>query len=128
MCKTRIKEWHLEKNYKAQEKQAVLDLLQRIEPSAMSNISFEIRGRPAKMDRIFRYSRDGRIVQADVDRLATSSLLLRTKRRKVQAVISVTEARLVNTLTSTSLASRSRVISVLRRYNRMYSVVENKYI
>jgi hypothetical protein len=84
MCKTRIKEWHLEKNYKAQEKQAVLDLLQRIEPSAMSNISFEIRGRPAKMDRIFRYSRDGRIVQADVDRLATSSLLLRTKRRKVQ--------------------------------------------
>jgi hypothetical protein len=39
-------------------------------------------------------------------------------------VIPVTEATLVNTLTSTSLASRSRLISVLGRYNQKYSVVE----
>lgn len=84
MYKNRIKEWRLEKNYKAQEKQALLDLLQSIEPSAMSNVSFEIRGRPAKMDRIFRYSRVGRVVRADVDRLATSPLVLATKRRKIQ--------------------------------------------
>jgi hypothetical protein len=34
----------------------------------------------------------------------------------LDAVIQVTEARLVNTLTSTSLTSRSRVISALGRY------------
>jgi hypothetical protein len=37
-------------------------------------------------------------------------------------VIQVTEARLVNTLTSTSLTSRSMVISVLGRYNQKCSV------
>jgi hypothetical protein len=43
-------------------------------------------------------------------------------------VIQVTEARLVNTLTSTSLTSRSMVISVLGRYNQKCGVVENEYV
>jgi hypothetical protein len=43
------------------------------------------------------------------------------------AVVSVTEARLVNPLTSTSLTSRLRVISALGRYNQRYSV-EDKFI
>jgi hypothetical protein len=43
-------------------------------------------------------------------------------------VIAVTEARLVNTLTSTSLTSRSRVISALGRYNQKCGVVENEYV
>jgi hypothetical protein len=47
---------------------------------------------------------------------------------EVPAVIQVTEARLVNTLISTSLTSRSRVISALGRYNQKYGVVENEYI
>jgi hypothetical protein len=38
-------------------------------------------------------------------------------------VIQATEARLVNPLTSTSLTSRSRVISTLGRCNRKYSIV-----
>jgi hypothetical protein len=44
------------------------------------------------------------------------------------AVLQVTEARLVNTLTSTSLTSRSRVISALGRYNQKCGVVENEYV
>src|SRR5271156_3959251 len=44
------------------------------------------------------------------------------------AVIPVTKARLVNTLTSTSLTSRSRVISALERYNQKCGVVENEYV
>jgi hypothetical protein len=43
-------------------------------------------------------------------------------------VIAVTEARLVNTLTSTSLTSRSRVISALGRYNQKCGVVENERV
>jgi hypothetical protein len=43
-------------------------------------------------------------------------------------VASTTEARLVNTLTSTSLTSRSRVISALGRYNQKCSVVENECV
>jgi hypothetical protein len=43
-------------------------------------------------------------------------------------VVSVTEARLVNTLTSASLASRSRVISALGRYNQKCGVVENECV
>jgi hypothetical protein len=46
----------------------------------------------------------------------------------VRTVIQVTEARLVNILTSTSLTSRSRIISALGRYNQKYSVIENEYI
>jgi hypothetical protein len=38
----------------------------------------------------------------------------------INAVTAVTEARLVNPLTSTSLTSRSRVISALGRYNHKY--------
>jgi len=49
-------------------------------------------------------------------------------RHVLDSVIQLTEARLVNTLTSTSLTSRSRVISVLGRYNQKYSVVENEYV
>ena len=45
----------------------------------------------------------------------------------VGAVLPVTEARLVNTLASTSLASRSRVISALGTYNQKYGIVENEY-
>lgn len=82
MYKTRIREWHLQRNYKAQEKQAVLDVLKRVELSATSRICFEIRGRPVKMDRIFRYSRvSGR---ADADKVAPSHLALGTKQRKTQ--------------------------------------------
>lgn len=55
MYKTRIKEWHLEKNYKASEKQAVLNLMEEVEPSVAGDINIEIRGRPVKMHRIFRY-------------------------------------------------------------------------
>ena len=44
------------------------------------------------------------------------------------AVIATTEARLVNTLTSTSLTSRSRIISALGRYNQKCDVVENVYV
>ena len=44
------------------------------------------------------------------------------------AVIPVTEARFVNTLTSTSLTSRSKVISALGRYNQKCGVVENEYV
>src|ERR1700722_4877032 len=47
---------------------------------------------------------------------------------QVCAVIQVTEARLVNTLTSTSLASRSRVISALGRYNQECDIVENECV
>jgi hypothetical protein len=43
-------------------------------------------------------------------------------------VIWVTEARLVNTLTSTSLTSRLRVISAIGRYNQKCGVVENEYV
>jgi hypothetical protein len=43
-------------------------------------------------------------------------------------VVSVTEARLVNALTSTSLASRSRVISALGRYNQECGIVENECV
>jgi hypothetical protein len=43
--------------------------------------------------------------------------------RHKAAVIPVTEARLVNTLTS-----RSRVISILGRYNQKCGVVENEYV
>ena len=44
------------------------------------------------------------------------------------AVIQVTKARLVNTLTSTLLTLRSRVISALGRYNQKCSVVENECV
>src|SRR5947208_281986 len=44
-----------------------------------------------------------------------------------EPVIAVTEARLVNTLTSTSLTSRSRVISALGRYNQKCGV-ENEFV
>jgi len=43
-------------------------------------------------------------------------------------VRSATEARLVNTLTSTSLASRSRVIFALGKYNQQCGVVENERV
>jgi ankyrin repeat protein len=45
---------------------------------------------------------------------------------KLLSVLQVTEARLVNTLTSTSLTSRSRVISALGRYNQKCGVVEKE--
>src|SRR2546421_9649219 len=43
-------------------------------------------------------------------------------------VTAVTEARLVNTLTSTSLTSRSRVISALGRYNQRCGGLRNVQI
>src|SRR3954451_19353309 len=64
MYKTKIREWQLQKNYKSTEKQAVLDFLARLEPSA-SDVQIQIRGRPAKMHRIFRYSKTRGIVRAD---------------------------------------------------------------
>src|SRR3954468_23959214 len=64
MYKTKIREWQLQKNYKSTEKQAVLDFLGRLEPSA-SDVQIQIRGRPAKMHRIFRYSKVRGIVRAD---------------------------------------------------------------
>ena len=51
---------------------------------------------------------------------------LRVGAVKLPAVIQVTEARLVNPLTSTSLTSRARDISALGRYNQKCDVVENK--
>jgi hypothetical protein len=64
MYKTKIREWQLQKNYKSAEKQAVLDFLGRLEPTA-SDVQIQIRGRPAKMHRIFRYSKARGIVRAD---------------------------------------------------------------
>ena len=74
MYKTKIREWRLQKNYKAHEKQAVLDVLENVEPSAMSDLCFEIRGRPMKIDRIFRYSRERGIARADTHKAASSYL------------------------------------------------------
>jgi len=45
-----------------------------------------------------------------------------------ETVIQATEARPANTLTSTSLTSRSRVISALGGYNQKCGVVENEYV
>ena len=64
MYKTKIREWQLQKNYKSTEKQAVLNFLGRLEPTA-SDVKIQIRGRPAKMHRIFRYSKARGIVRAD---------------------------------------------------------------
>jgi hypothetical protein len=64
MYKTKIREWQLQKNYKSTEKQAVLDFLGRLEPTA-GDVQIQIRGRPAKMHRIFRYSKARGIVRAD---------------------------------------------------------------
>src|ERR1700722_14306358 len=64
MYNTKIREWQLQKNYKSAEKQAVLDLLGRLKPTA-SDVQIRIRGRPAKMHRIFRYSKARGIVRAD---------------------------------------------------------------
>ena len=51
-------------NYKSTEKQAVLDFLGRLERTT-SDVQIQIRGRPAKMHRIFRYSKARGIVRAD---------------------------------------------------------------
>jgi hypothetical protein len=48
------------------------------------------------------------------------------EQQHTNTVIQVTKARLVNTLTSTSLTSRSGVISALGRYNQKCDVVENE--
>jgi hypothetical protein len=59
--------------------------------------------------------------------LGSELILIDTEKNDQQkalpSVISVTEARLVNTLTS-----RSRVISTLGRYNQKCGVVENEYV
>jgi hypothetical protein len=65
MYKTKIREWQLQKNYKASEKQAVIDLLEGLAPATASDVRIEIRGRDVKMHRIFRYSRTRGIVRAD---------------------------------------------------------------
>jgi hypothetical protein len=65
MYKTKIREWQLQKNYKTNEKQAILDFLKKLDPSAVNDIHIEIRGRPAKINRIFRYSRARGIVRAE---------------------------------------------------------------
>jgi hypothetical protein len=59
---------------------------------------------------------------------ATPHALPYSQNRLSVVVIPTTEARLVNTLTSTSLTSRSRVISALGRYNQKCDVVENVYV
>src|ERR1700739_4616620 len=64
MYKTKIREWQLQKNYKSNEKQAVLDFLGRLEPTS-TDVQIQIRGRPAKTHRIFRYSKARGIVRAD---------------------------------------------------------------
>lgn len=67
MYKTRIKEWHLEKNYKASEKQAVLNLMEEMEPSVASDVNIEIRGRPVKMHRISRYRKSRGTMRANAN-------------------------------------------------------------
>jgi hypothetical protein len=62
----------------------------------------------------------------DILRFYTDPPKLITLHAVQGAVIQATEARLVNPLTSTSLTSRSRVISTLGRYNRKCSVVQNR--
>lgn len=84
MYKTKITEWQLQKTYKAQEKQALLHFLEKLEPLACGDVCFEIRGRLAKIDRIFRYSRERGIGLADAEKLSVSHLVLRTKRQKIK--------------------------------------------
>ena len=73
MYKTKIKECQLQKYYKANEKEAVLELLERVQPSTATNIRIDIRGRPAKMHRVFRHSKARGIIKAG----ATKSVLSR---------------------------------------------------
>jgi hypothetical protein len=73
MYKTKIREWELQKNYKASEKQAVLDFLEGLEPPVVKDVHIKIRGHPVKMHRIFRYSRARGIVQANDDEDITSN-------------------------------------------------------
>ena len=84
MYKTKITQWRLQKNYKAQERQVLLHFLEELEPPALGAGCFEIRGRPAKMDRIFRYSRERGIVRADAGRVHVSHPIVRAKRQTIK--------------------------------------------
>ena len=71
MYKTKIKEWQLQKYYKANEKQAVLELLESAQPSTANNVRIDIRGRPVKMHRVLRYKKARGLMKA----AATQSVL-----------------------------------------------------
>ena len=63
---------------------------------------------------------------AEIDLECCSYGNLDSVMEQVWPVLSLTDPRLVNTLTSTSLTSRSSVDSVLGRHNQKFDVVENE--